>query len=362
LRVEVTGSGVPPELASIQAFPTFAPRVDGPLPALPLVDIGVATNVPPVNLTNKGALILRDSAPFATKISNAASAGAAFAVIYNWTNNSSFTFDLLAGTDYSPIPTVFIGNTRGEALKALFQTNETALARIRLLSADRVFHVNSALLCEQVGVRVQTDHPLRGDLRITLLSAQGTRSVLQQFNDDTNPGPSDWVYWSTHHFFESSAGDWTVSVTDEAPGSTGTVRSVSLILRGTQITDTDHDGLDDNSELGHFSTLASAPKDDPDGDGYSNAREQVMGTNPLAVNAPFQLDLSWWELSGYRLTRLSWPGAPQYNYAVLGGTNVAVLSLMTNLPGQFPEMDWLTPYGGVPQHFFRGQAVPVLEP
>jgi subtilisin-like proprotein convertase family protein/subtilisin family serine protease len=362
LRVEVTGDGIPPELASIQAFPTFAPRVDGPLPSLPMVDIGVATNVPLVNLTNKGALILRDSTAFDTKISNAAKAGAAFAVIYDSTNGGSFNLGLLAGTDYSPIPAVFIGNSSGEALKALFQTNSSAVARIRLLSADRVFHVNSTLLCEHVGVRVQIDHPLRGDLRITLLSPQGTRSVLQQFNDDINSGPADWTYWSTHHFFESSAGDWTVSVTDEAPGNTGTVRSASLIIRGTQITDSDHDGLDDNWEIAHFGSLALGPKDDPAGDGFSNARKQVMGTDPLAANSPFQVDLGWWELAGYRLARLSWPSTTQYSYNVWGGTNVGSFSLLPNVPGQFPETDLLVPYGGIPQQFFRIYSSPNSPP
>ncbi len=352
LRVEVTGAGVPAGLASIQAFPTYAPKVDGPLPALPLVAIGVATNVPAVNLTNKGALILRDNTPFATKIANAASAGATFAVIYNWTNDNTFSFDLISGTDYSPIPTVFIGNSSGQALSALFQTNNSALARIHLVSADTVFHVNSTLQCEQVGVQVQIDHPVRGDLRLTLLSPQGTRSVLQQFNDDTNAGPN-WVYWTTHNFFESSYGDWTFSVTDEAPGNTGTVRAVSLIIRGTQIIDTDHDGLDDNWELAHFGTLAYGPKDDPDGDGYSNAREQVMGTNPMAPNDPFRVDLNWWAMAGYQLTRLSWPSAPQYNYAVWGGTNVTSLTSMTNVPGQFAETSLLAPYGGIPWQFFR---------
>src|SRR5439155_4213512 len=95
----------------------------------------------------------------------------------------------------------------GEALKALFATNVSALAQIRLNSTSYVFSITNTLLCEHVGVRVLTDHPLRGDLRITLVSPAGTRSVLQRYNTDTSSGPVDWTYYSTHHFYETSAGN-----------------------------------------------------------------------------------------------------------------------------------------------------------
>jgi subtilisin family serine protease len=358
LRVEVTGSGVPSDLVSIQCFPTLGPHADQPTAALSLVDIGLATNLPTTNLAGKGALILRGAVDLNTKISYAAQAGAAFAVIYNSPTNSSITLDLVAGTGFSTIPAVVISNSKGEALKSVFQTNNSALARIHLLSANRVFHVNASLLCEHVGVRVQSDHPIRGDQRITLLSPQGTRSVLQQLNNDPNPGPVDWTYWSTHHFLEGSAGDWTVSISDESAGATGSVHSVTLIIRGTQITDTDHDGLDDGWEMARLGTLAYGPKDDPDGDGFSNAREQVMGTNPQAQDVPFQLDLSLWQQSPAPIERLSWPSASSKNYEVWGGTNVTALNLLTNLPGGFPETEWFTPISGIPRQFFRVRSMP----
>ncbi len=356
LRVEVTGTDIPPALVSIPAMPGAGRHADDPTPYLPLVDVGLATNVPAVSLTNQGALILRGTNTFDQKIANVAQAGAAFAIIYNSPGDDSLT--AIAGTDYEPIPAVFIGNSNGAALKALFQTHGSTAARIHLQSAERVISINSTLLCEHVGVRLQTDHPSRGDLRVTLVSPQGTRSVLQSANNDTNAGPAEWTYWSTHHFLEGSAGEWTVSVTDEVPGNTGTIRSVSLIIRGTQMTDADHDGLDDGWEMAHFGSLDYGPRDDPDGDGFSDAREQVMGTDPLAADMPFQLDLSWWELAGYQRARLSWPSATRYSYQVWSGTDVSSLSLTTNLPGQFPETEWLAPYGGIPQQFFRVHAVP----
>ena len=360
LRVEITGNGIPPELASIQCFPTLGPHADQPTATLPLVYAGLATNVPATNLTGKAALILRGATDINTKVSNAAQAGAAFAVIYNSTNDSSLTLDLVAGTSFSTIPAVIISNSKGEALKSLFETNATAQARIHLTSADRVFHVSAPLICERVGVRVQTDHPIRGDLRITLLSPQGTRSVFQQLNNDPNPGPADWTYWSTHHLLESSVGDWTVSISDEAAGATGNVRSVSLIIRGTQITDTDHDGLDDDWEMAHFSSLALGPKDDLDRDGYSNAREQVMGTNPLGQDRPLDLDLSLWQIAPSPIGRLSWPTpVPGLTYHVWSSTNIDSFTFFTNVIGGFPETEWFTPASGIPQRFFRvGYAPP----
>lgn len=359
LRVEVTGAGVPPELNSIRCLPGLGVHPDAPAGNLPLVEIGTATNVPNLNLTNQGALILRGGAFFVDKINHAAQAGAAFAVIYNYSTNvdANQGGDFLTGmaqTEFVPIPAVFIGNRDGEALKTLFATNSSARARLQLTSAEKTFSVNSSLICEQVGVRVQTDHTKRGDLRITLLSPQGTRSVLQAINNDTDPGPADWTYWTTHHFFEGSAGDWKVSISDERAGSTGSVLSVTLIIRGTQITDADHDGLDDGWEIANLGGLTYGPKDDPDGDGFNNAREQVLGTNPLVANSVFAAELSWWELAGYKLARVTWPGTAKYNYSIYGGTNVNSLSLITNMPGSFPETEWVgAPFNLQENHFFK---------
>jgi hypothetical protein len=356
LRVEVQGDSVPAWLASIPSRPGIGLHPDQPTAFRPLVAVGFATNVPSVSLTNQGALIERGVVPFDQKIRNVAQAGAEFAVIYNVPGDDSLI--TMLGTDYSPIPAVFISNTNGVGLQALFQTNQSALARLRLLSADRVFPVSSSLVCEQIGVRVQTDHPVRGDVRITLLSPQGTRSVLQRINTDTNAGPTDWTYWSTHHFYESSVGDWVVSISDEGPGHTGTVYTTSLIINGVPITDSDHDGLDDGWEMAHFGTLAYGPKDDPDGDGFDNAREQAMGTDPMVPNDPFKVDETPWHLFGHQLMRLSWPGTASHSYDVWGGTNVAALTLLTNVAGQFPVTEWMAPTTNVAYQFFRVRAGP----
>jgi len=173
----------------------------------------------------------------------------------------------------------------------------------------------------------------------------GTRSVLQAINADTSSGPTDWLYWSALHFYESSAGSWRVEVSDErntligSSPAVGSVTFVQLIVRGVQITDTDRDGLDDNWERQRFGNLISGPKDDPDGDGFNNAREQIMGTDPASPNSLFKLDFAQLK-SGF--WRLSWPARDTASYTVFSATNVALpLNAGTNFAGRLPVSEFV---------------------
>ena len=132
------------------------------------------------------------------------------------------------------------------------------------------------------------------------------------------------------------------------------MHAVTLILTGVEIVDADHDGLDDRWEQAHFGSLAQGPQDDPDQDGYSNVREQVMGTDPNRVGAELRLDLSVWNGT---LARLAWPGLDDKRYEIWGGTNVAKLKLLTTVPGRFPETEWFTPYATALPRFFRVRAI-----
>jgi subtilisin-like proprotein convertase family protein len=364
LRVMVSGANVPAELASIQCLPGLGPQVETMTASLPLVDLGLATNAINLDLTNKAALIMRGSNTFEQKIQFAAQAGAAFALIYNFATNESGVgapggeqLTIMGGTEFTSIPAFFLRHSAGDALRGVSETNPAARVKIQLTQATSTFTVTNTLLCEHVGLRVQSDHPLRGDLRITLLSPAGTRSVLQAFNMDTSAGPVDWTYWSTHHLLEGSAGVWKAYFADEAAGDTGSVLRADLTIYGTAIVDTDADGLDDNWEQAHFGNLNANPREDPDHDGYSNAREQVMGTDPNVPNAPFRLDLTPFNR---QLARLSWPASEHFTYEVLQGTNLAFpLLQVTNLTGQFPEMEYFTPLNNPPTDFLRLRAIPV---
>lgn len=353
-RVVVSGTGVPSSLASIAALPSdLGQRPDQPTASLPLVDAGLVTGPLSNSLAGAGALIQRGEVYFSDKILWAAQAGAAFAVIYN--NLDEPNLVRMSVTDDLPIPAMFISKLDGEALRQLILTNATVTARLQLNPVVRTFSVPATLLCEHVGVRIKTDHPQRGDLRITLRSPGGTLSVLQRTGPDTTPDPEDWTYYSAHHFFESSYGQWTLQVNDEMADYSGGLRYAELIVRGVAFNDANHDGLDDQWEQDRLHTATADATADPDGDGFANVREMILGTDPLTPNEPARLSLSWFDPG---ILRLSWPASAAYQYQLFGGGSLSQpLLLLTNLPGQFPETEWFTPAGNAAS-FFRFERAP----
>jgi subtilisin family serine protease/subtilisin-like proprotein convertase family protein len=355
LRVTVTGtSAVPSHLASIPGTPSLGAYADAPTAALPLVDIGLATPPVTTNLQDKAALIERGTHLFIEKIEAAASAGAAFAIIYN--NVGTTERLVMAATDFAPIPALFVSREAGEALRAQLSLDPTLKAQISPVSARHTFMnmTTNTMVCEHVGLRVATTHSRRGDLRITLVSPAGTRSVLQRINNDGSPGPSNWTYFSVHHFLEPSRGLWQVEITDQQPLNTGAITELELILRGISITDTDGDGLDDDWERAQFSSLLQGPRDDPDHDGQPNAVEQVLGTNPTAVDRPLILDLSTWNDTHFRL---SWPGVEGESYQILGISDLgATPDFLFVVPGRFPVTEQFLPMNETPRNLFRLRA------
>ena len=316
LRVAITGtSAVPTQLASIPGTPSLGAFADAPTAALPLVDIGLASPPVTTNLQGKAALIERGSHYFIDKIEAAASAGAAFAIIYN--NVGTTERLIMAATEFAPIPALFVSREAGEALRAQLSLDPTLNAQITPVSARHTFTnlTTNTMVCEHVGLRVATTHTRRGDFRITLVSPAGTRSVLQRISNDVSPGPSNWTYFSVHHFLEPSRGMWQVDITDQQPLDTGAITELELILRGISITDTDGDGLDDDWERAqfHFAAPGTARRSGPDG--QSNALEQVLGTTATAADRPLTLDLATWNDTHFRL---SWPGVEGESYQILG--------------------------------------------
>jgi subtilisin family serine protease/subtilisin-like proprotein convertase family protein len=356
LRVAITGtSSVPSNIASIPGTPSLGVYADHPTAALPLIDIGLASPPVSADLRGKAALIQRGTYLFIEKIEAAANAGAAFAIIYN--NVGTTERLIMAATDYAPIPALFVSNDAGEALRAQLSLDPSLEARIAPNPARHTFMnmITNTLICEHVGLRVSTTHSRRGDLRITLVSPAGTRSVLQRINNDSNPGPSNWTYFSVHHFLEPSFGAWQVEITDLQPLNSGTVTELELIIRGVSIEDVDGDGLDDHWELAQFGSLSQGPRDDPDADGQSNALEQILGTNASAVDRPLLVDLSLWNDSHFRL---SWPGVDTEAYQILGISNSgAAPELLYVVPGQFPVTERFIPIIDAPHQFFRVRAM-----
>lgn len=359
LRLVCVGPGLGSSLGSIRCLPSEGPHADDAMSAMPLVYVGLATADLSQDLHGKAALIQRGTSFFYEKIQRASKAGASFAVIYN--NTGTTEIQGMGATGYVPIPAVSIGRSDGEALRVyLASAGATVAARLQLVPAVTRFDVADTLVCEHIGVRLKTTHTSRADVRVTLVSPMGTRSVLQTINQDDSAGPEDWTYWSTQHFYESSAGQWRLEVSDErntvvrsgtsTVAATGSQTYAELILDGVPIVDADHDGLDDNWERAHFGDLSQGPKDDPDGDGFCNAREQAMGTNPTVSDSPFKLDLAVFK-TGY--WRLSWPGANNASYRVFSGGSLGEVgkSAARLLRGVFPTTEIVIPAPGAAGFF-----------
>jgi subtilisin family serine protease len=361
LGVEVRGTGVTPEIAFISGISGFGIQPDAPMAFVPLVDIGRATSIPSARLDGRGALIERGDILYDAKLENAAAAGAAFAVVYNLETSSTGSCPggnqlcVPVATDYSPIPVVFIGRTAGLTLREQILADPDTTVRIALVGPRMEFHVPQTWQCERVGVRLKTDFTVRGDLRITLTSPKGTPSILQRYNGDTAAGPSDWTYWSTHHYFEPSAGPWTLAVTDEAPGEgTGNLLEASLIVNGVPIADGDGDGLDDAWEQVALGTLEWGPADDPDGDGYSNLRESLEGSNPLVDERPEMPDVAFFNDDH---VRVSWPGQLGDGYRLWSWDRLGANGSAVIVPGRFPVTAEVIPAPGSAQGFFRVENV-----
>ena len=359
LRLVCSGDGIVASLTSIRCLPSLGPHADDPTPDLPLVDFGQANEELPLHVKSKGALIQRGTSYFEEKIARAARAGASFAVIFN--NTGTTGIQPMGGTTFVPIPAVSIGKNDGELLRNFIATHLDATARLQLRSAIYRFKVSDTLVCESIGLRLKTTHTSRSDVRMTLVSPAGTRSVLQSVNSDTLTGPRDWTYWSSQHFYESSVGEWRVEVSDErdtnvrtfgsSTAATGAVTYVQLLIRGVAITDKDGDGLDDAWEMKWFGTLAFGPKDDPDQDGFNNAREQVMGTDPTSSETEFRLDLAELQ-SGF--WRLSWPGREGETYAIESGTDLGLpFTASTFVRGRFPVTEHIVPASMGARNFYR---------
>jgi subtilisin family serine protease/subtilisin-like proprotein convertase family protein len=341
-------------LPPIACLPDLGIHADISTPALPLVYVGLATEPVTNDLHGKGALILRGGALLADKLMNVAKAGAAFAIMANNANADELL--IMGSTELVPIPAVFIGQNDGNALIDFVANNPDAKVQLKVDEVSYDIPVPETLLCEHVGLRVKTTHQRRGDLRITLVSPSGTRSVMEAIGSDESPGPADWTYWSTHHFYEESAGTWSAHFIDEMAGNTGAVQSVELILQGVPITDSDKDGLDDTWEMAKLGSLQFGPADDPDHDGLSNAREQILGSDPMRDERVLKMNVAEW-YPGY--VRFSWPSADINDYDLVQSDDPSKpFSALGTLHGRLPRTSIVLPENATGHQFFRVTAKP----
>ncbi len=358
LRVRITGPRVPAELESIPVWPTDGPHADDPTEPAPLVDVGLALEPIAADLRGKAALIERGQNDFVQKIRHAAAAGARVAIIWNNVGTTDRVFIQGAESHFLPIPTVFMDRNRGQALRDwLAGAGGAARAQLALEAVRYTLPVSVSLQCEHVLLRVRTTHSRRGDLRITLVSPAGTRSVLHHFNEDLSRPLRDWTFSSVHHFFEPSAGEWRVEISDQRPGVVGQVTALDLTLTGVAIMDEDRDGLDDAWERRHFGDLRAGPRDDPDRDGLNHLVESLLGTDPRQSAPVLSVELTRWDS---RFWRLAWPATPYARYRLETAPRPeGPYAALTELSTDFARAEWLLPVGSASSGFYR---VLALEP
>ena len=94
-------------------------------------------------------------------------------------------------------------------------------------------NISEDIEIEWVEVVFDAQHTQRGDLEITLTSPDGTESILAETHRDVNDDFDSWVFTSARHWDESSLGDWTLEVTDNITGETGTWNDWQLNIYGT---------------------------------------------------------------------------------------------------------------------------------
>lgn len=347
-RLLVTGTGIPSNLRNMAILPSMGVYPNGGTTASSLLYVGRGHTNLPATVAGQAVLIAGGVNTYADKIQRAARAGATLAVIHGNANGTDL--EVMEGTTFASIPAVFLSQTDGETLARLIGSRTNVTGRVSATPASMNFTVTDTVQCEHVGVRLRTTHSSRGDLRITLVSPSGTRSVLQNVSYDFSPGPSDWTYWSTQFLMEPSRGTWRVDVTDVQELDTGTIVGAELLIDGVDITDDDSDGLDDTWERRWFGNLNRGPREDVDGDGLDLVREQHLDLSPLDGNPLFPPQVALLDGTSVRAT-FPTPIGPRFLFQYWNDLGVVPV-LYTNAPGRVGWSEIMLPLEARDQRWF----------
>jgi subtilisin-like proprotein convertase family protein len=102
---------------------------------------------------------------------------------------------------------------------------------------DSSFTIDRDIYVESVEVEFSApDHPYWGDLRITLTSPSGTKSVLAPGHESGRYSDfyENWTFLSKRHLGENGRGTWTLNVADISSDDSGSLTSWGLTLFGTE--------------------------------------------------------------------------------------------------------------------------------
>lgn len=279
-----------------------------------IFNCGIGTNFP-AGVSNNIALIKRGELFFSQKVSNAMTAGATAAIIYN--NDSSPLFFTL-GASGPWIPAVAISLNDGQNLIA------TGLPLTGV-----VFSVGPYQYLE--GTSMATPHV----------------SGAVAFAADNFP--SETMRQRVARILAS------VTKLSILNGKVATGGRLNL----ARVVDSESDGLPDWWEQDYFSNLSQTPESDPDFDGLVNRVEFYAGTDPSDGNSRLLVSSVRWEAddSGFIVT---WPCVPGRTYQIQysdspGGpwSNDLANSLVVAPDGQL-NLSYLDPTAtAVPRRFYR---------
>ncbi len=347
-RLLVEGAGVPVNLRNIRCLPSMGMYPEGGTAPASLTYVGRGNTNLPATVSGGMVLVASGVNTDAGKVQRAAQAGARAAVIFG--SAAGQPLEILGGTRFSPLPAISMRWEDGDALARWLPGKANVTARIVVNPAVLRFTVNEDIQCEQVGVRLRTTHPRRGDLHITLVSPGGTRSVMQTVNSDTVAGPWDWTYWTTQSWMEAGRGEWRLEVTDVRESQAGSVTRAELMVRGVAVVDQDRDGLDDGWERRWFGGLGRRGNDDVNGDGLDLVREQMLGISPVAIPGVLGSTVQWVDGVAVRVTVPTQEGV---RYRLEHSNELdGIRTLFGEESGRVPELEMMLPLEGRAQRWF----------
>ena len=201
----------------------------------------------------------------------------------------------------------------------------TAIPDAPSLGLMKTFTFGAAenLRVEHATLTVDLAHAARGSLEIDLTSPSGTVSRLATQRVLDTAANLTWTFSSVRHWGESASGTWTVTVRDQAVGTTGTLNTVALSLFGSSPTSTSAPALTS-------ATTAS-------GNAGSPFSYQITATNAPnsygAIGLPAGLSVN--ALTGFISGTVATAGAYPFTVSATNafgtGTRNVTLTLATNL-------------------------------
>jgi len=203
----------------------------------------------PAGVKDNIALIQRGTLTFAAKVTNAMKAGAVAAIVYNNTTGS------INGTLGTGIPTATSGNW---------------IPALAISQAD--------------GQSLQATLPTT--ITLTNLASPSTIYAYEDGTSMATPYVTGAVAFAARNFPAESAVQRIARILNHVTPLSALAGKVASggRLNLARIVDTDANGLPDWWELEYFGSIGVNPAADPDGDGFPNLEEYLVGTQPTVAD------------------------------------------------------------------------------